>query len=859
MSNQHPHWDAFLGRAGDHEEQPDGSVLARCPCPGHGGKGVDNNPSLRAFLNDDGVIVVKCRTGCPTASVLRALKLHFSDLYPEDHARGSPLVDEEIRAAVYESVLDFLPLAPRHEKALTARGFSPEEVKLARYRTFTKDLRERLDLYLADRYSRDDLARVPGFLEDGTLSRNELLNGLVVPVRRPCHDGRSRIYLLKTRRSVRPKYCLWTSEHLASEPGYHWPVFIPEGPLASSLRVTEGEFKADLATLRTGVPTVSLPGIDHARGVMDFCNGFASKLPVDGLRVAWDWADVAAKPAIRRSLFLFLDLLARSGYQPSIETWDFSPPPGTMKEVKGIDDALVAGREVHHLPFNQARSRLMDLMDGSSTEGGPSASTCAAPCSPASPFLPLMASPPAFPLDIFPPAIVSWIEQGAAVTNTPPDYMATAVVVVAGRTLGTRVKVSILPGWEEQANLYAAIVAPPSSTKSPSIMQVLKPLKELQEEAYMAYAAKRDAYNKLVQLAKSNSKSAKEIAKLPAPPTQPYHYWVDDFTIEALVRNLQTNSLCPDRQDMSVLVYRDELSAWVGALNQYRAKGEGADREFFLSAWSGASIKVDRKSQEEGLVFLRNPFISVLGSTTPDVVCQLETKGGKADGFFPRILCCAAPPRPAFRLPTSMPKYPSEKVWGVVVRRLMRWGDPALLTATPEAYELLKQHYDRQADIVDAGIDQDLQAMAGKHRAYILRFSLILHALNVAMDRSATGVLSGPQGLPNVRDVLSFGSIEPQDVEAASRLVDYFQAHYVHVRRYMQSGPEDRKVLEFVQWVVAQGGRVEPADLYRGNLYGCRGKSDAVKLFRTAEDRGRGILELVDGEPVFFARTTPGV
>lgn len=850
------HWDKFLLTLGDYEEQPDGSILAHCPCPDHGHKGAgDNNPSLRAFLGDEGVIVLKCRAACPTIAVLRALKMQFTSLYPDDHTTGSPLVDEEIRAAVYESILDFLPLAPRHEKDLSSRGFTLEEIKLARYKTFTKNLRERLDLYLAERYSREDLARVPGFSEDGYLSRNEMLNGLLVPVRKPSHDGPSRIYLLKSRRSIRPKYVLWTSEHLTAEPGYHWPLFNGVSKL-TSLRITEGEFKADLAALRTSIPTVSMPGIDHTKGLLDFCNGFASTLPIDAIRVTWDWADVAGKPAIRKALFLFLDHLSRAGYQPGIETWDFSPPVGTLKEVKGIDDACLCGREISHLTFTQARSRLMDLLDGSHVEGGALTGTCVAGA-PSSPFLPILALPPAFPLDIFPPAIKTWITQGAKVTNTPPDYMATAAVVVAGRTLGTRVKVSIIPGWEEQANLYAAIVGPPSSTKSPALMKVLKPLKDLQEDACQEYLIKMGAHKKLVQVARSNSKSAKELAKLPLPPTQPYHYWVDDFTIEALVRNLQTNSYCPERKDMSILIYRDELSAWVGALNQYRAKGEGADREFFLSAWSGASIKVDRKSQEDGLVFLKSPFISVIGSTTPDVVCQLETKGGKADGFFPRILCCAAPPKPAFRLPVEQPTYPNEKVWDVVIKRLLLWEYPVMLSATPEAYDLLRQHYDKQADIVDAGIDQDLQAMAGKHRAYILRFSLIVHALNVALGRSATGKLSEAQGFPNHRPITSFGQLEPQDVEAASKLVDYFQAHYVHVRRYMQSGPEDRKILEFTQWVTAQGGRVEPCDLYRANLYGCRGKMDAVKLFRMAEDRGRGILELVDGEPVFFARLAP--
>ena len=54
--------------------------VACCPCPGHGDNG-DQNASLRVTLGGDGRILIKCRVGCPTDSVLDACSLDWSDLF----------------------------------------------------------------------------------------------------------------------------------------------------------------------------------------------------------------------------------------------------------------------------------------------------------------------------------------------------------------------------------------------------------------------------------------------------------------------------------------------------------------------------------------------------------------------------------------------------------------------------------------------------------------------------------------------------------------------------------------------------------------------------------------------------------
>lgn len=48
-------------------------------CPAH----ADNSPSLRVSETPDERILLHCFAGCPALSVLQAIGLEFSDLYPE--------------------------------------------------------------------------------------------------------------------------------------------------------------------------------------------------------------------------------------------------------------------------------------------------------------------------------------------------------------------------------------------------------------------------------------------------------------------------------------------------------------------------------------------------------------------------------------------------------------------------------------------------------------------------------------------------------------------------------------------------------------------------------------------------------
>jgi hypothetical protein len=78
---------------------------------------------------------------------------------------------------------------------------------------------------------------------------------------------------------------------------------------------------------------------------------------------------------------------------------------------------------------------------------------------------------------------------------------------------------------------------------------------------------------------------------------------------------------------------RDELTAWITAMDQYKTKGRGSDRQFYLAAWGGEPVAVHRKVQD-----VSHPFVSVCGCLPPDLLNWLHGEGPIADGFLDRLL-----------------------------------------------------------------------------------------------------------------------------------------------------------------------------------------------------------------------------
>ncbi|MBI3864646.1 MAG: DUF3854 domain-containing protein [Planctomycetia bacterium] len=214
----------------------------------------------------------------------------------------------------------------------------------------------------------DVLFQVPGFVwKQGARGRYPTIAGragLLVP----CRNAEWQIVALKVRRDddgADPRYSyLSSTAHGGPSPGA--PVHVPAGvagPL-ELVRITEGELKADAATVASGILTISVPGVSNWRPAIEVLMA----LKVKTVRVAFD-ADARLKPTVAVALRACASTLVAGGFTVELETWP-------IELGKGIDD-LLAGGEIPTVLAGDAATQAIDeiakaagVQDGPADRGG---------------------------------------------------------------------------------------------------------------------------------------------------------------------------------------------------------------------------------------------------------------------------------------------------------------------------------------------------------------------------------------------------------------------------------------------------------------------------------------------------------
>jgi len=235
----------------------------------------------------------------------------------------------------YRALLASLPLSSTHRQALRQRGLADRDIVQRGYRTLAVHGRATRVRQLVADFGADACARVPGLyiVECGSQQWWSLAGvpGLLIPVR----DIDGRIVALKVRADhlgEGPKYTYLSSTKHGG-PGPSAPVHVPLHGLSPGgpLRLTEGELKADVATVLSGVLTIAVPGVTLWRQVLPLLEA----LRPTRVLLAFD-ADWRQNPHVARALAQATQALVEAGHPVGVETWDLS-------QGKGIDDVLRAG------------------------------------------------------------------------------------------------------------------------------------------------------------------------------------------------------------------------------------------------------------------------------------------------------------------------------------------------------------------------------------------------------------------------------------------------------------------------------------------------------------------------------------
>ncbi|MGI9482495.1 MAG: DUF3987 domain-containing protein, partial [Hyphomicrobiales bacterium] len=86
-----------------------------------------------------------------------------------------------------------------------------------------------------------------------------------------------------------------------------------------------------------------------------------------------------------------------------------------------------------------------------------------------------------------PPQFYTLVHEMARKHATSPHFMLGAMLATAGAVLGGKVRVVLNDGWEQPPIIWAALVGPSGTAKSPAIAKAAGPLFALDEDAKQTY------------------------------------------------------------------------------------------------------------------------------------------------------------------------------------------------------------------------------------------------------------------------------------------------------------------------------------------------------------------------------------
>lgn len=252
------------------------------------------------------------------------------------------MANADILHETYSHLLQYLVLAPDHQKKLEDRGFTAAEIKKLGYRSTPA-----IGLQaICDKMSLTgcQLKGVPGFFlnKENAWTIKFVNRGILIPVR----DLRHRIVGIQVRLD-KPypnggKY-LWFSSNNKNggTRGTTWTHYTGKWTRKSDAAIiTEGPIKGDICNLITGMPTLAIPGVSSIKH-LSFC---LDKMKENGLQKVYVALDMDYKDTkvvdgveIPSEVFKAYQALLKMISEKGITYYRLDWP----RETKGIDDYLM--------------------------------------------------------------------------------------------------------------------------------------------------------------------------------------------------------------------------------------------------------------------------------------------------------------------------------------------------------------------------------------------------------------------------------------------------------------------------------------------------------------------------------------
>lgn len=412
-------------------------------------------------------------------------------------------------------------------------------------------------------------------------------------------------------------------------------------------------------------------------------------------------------------------------------------------------------------------------------------------------------------------ALTYWKEATKSI-DCNPIFTFTSMLAMTSIAVGTSARVEPKPFWFIYSGLYIAIIGKPSTKKSPAIKMMLIPLDFIQRENKSEYFRLKAEYNSLKDEDNDNEKLV--------PPTYKVSF-LSDTTMEAMADQLSKN-------EMGILVRRDELAHFFKSLNAY--KSGGGDLQSVLELYDNETLLITRKSLPIPIQ-IDKPFVSIIGGLQPQPLTEIfkSTDVGLIERFI-----FAFPDRDDKKLKYSRATISDEamEAYQVGMVDLYRKSEQIVDSGSVQNY-LFSAEADVHWEDWQNGIEmsEELESMYQKAFARCAKFALLIEILN-SPERSVQEV--------SIRSLKLAIKLTELYVENHIQVLNYLDDGELFIRfnnmmSYLKKQFTNPKLLRSIDGYPA----LEIRRIYSNKAGGTNGNKDATyEILELLEQKGYGLM-----------------
>jgi hypothetical protein len=413
-----------------------------------------------------------------------------------------------------------------------------------------------------------------------------------------------------------------------------------------------------------------------------------------------------------------------------------------------------------------------------------------------------------FPLSVYPDSALNFIQTLHNVLHFPIDFFAVPLLSIASAAIGNSRSCAITSDWIEKPIIFTCTVGNPGSAKSPSIGKIIEPIIEIQRQNKIQYDQEMELYE--IELDEFEKK--KRINK----PTKPIfkQLFTSDNNVEGL-RNALVSNL------RGILVYRQELSAWITSMNQFKG-GKGDDRQRWLIFWDGKEPWVWNRASETNQ--LDNPFVPLCGTIQPEVITELSAENLTKDGLIHRILF-GFPESTSYQRPSGeVPPELYENYFKLISSLYQIPVGPPIQFSASARNLLFDWCESNDEETQSESFKPELVGPWAKMRGQLARISHILFEMWTCQDKTPPKIL------------------EETYVNMGIRVCEYFKSQCQKTYGLLQSSP----LLDQASEVIARAHKRQLKELNSHCILSMKikglNKSEQIKpLIQLLEEQGHGI------------------